>query len=68
MEELRVAFDYDYVVVNADRTEALADVAAIVDAESLRPRRNPEWQAQLDDLGRQIERLAAAVPKKAQEV
>ena len=67
VEELKVALEYDYVVVNADRTEALADVAAIVDAESLRPRRNPDWEADLDELGREIERLADAVAKQSQE-
>lgn len=67
VEELKVGLEYDYVVVNADRTEALADVAAIVDAESLRPRRNPDWEADLDELGREIERLADAVAKQSQE-
>jgi len=67
VEELKVGLEYGYVVVNADRTEALADVAAIVDAESLRPRRNPDWEADLDELGREIERLADAVAKQSQE-
>jgi guanylate kinase len=67
VEELKVALEYDYVVVNADRTEALADVAAIVDAESRRARRNPDFEADLDELGREIERLADAVAKQSQE-
>lgn len=67
VEELKVGLEYDYLVVNADRTEALADVAAIVDAESQRPRRNPDWETDLDELGREIERLADAVAKQSQE-
>ena len=67
VEELNEALQYDYVVVNADRTEALADVAAIVDAESRRPGRDPELPAQLGELGREIQRLAEAVAGKVQE-
>jgi guanylate kinase len=67
VEELKLALEYDYVVVNADRTEALADVAAIVDAESRRPRRNPELKGELDELRRAIERLAQTVTTKVQE-
>ena len=67
VDELKVALEYDYVVVNADRTEALGDVASIVDAESRRPLRHPDWNAQLGDLGREIERLADAVATKTEE-
>ena len=56
--ELREAPLYDYVVYNADRTEAVAEVAAILDAESKRPRRNPELAEELADLGRDIGALA----------
>lgn len=52
--ELKEALLYDYVVVNADRTEAVADVAAILDAESLRTRHNPELTVELGQLGRDI--------------
>ena len=45
---------YDYVVVNADRTEAVADVAAILDAESRRPKHNPDLSEQLGQLGRDV--------------
>ena len=52
--ELNEALQYDYVVVNADRTEAVADVAAILDAEVRRPKHNPELSEQLGQLGRDI--------------
>ena len=58
VEELREAPLYDYVVYNADRTEAVAEVAAILDAESKRPRRNPDLTKDLADLGRDIGALA----------
>ncbi|HTT68903.1 MAG TPA: guanylate kinase [Gemmatimonadales bacterium] len=56
--ELSEALDYDYVVVNADRTEAVAEVAAILDAENRRPRRNPDLVDELAQLGRDIGALA----------
>jgi guanylate kinase len=37
--ELDAAADYDYIVVNADRTQAVAEVAAIIDAETHRAHR-----------------------------
>jgi guanylate kinase len=58
VEELREAAGYDYVVVNADRTEAVAEVAAILDAESRRPRRNPDLAEDLKELGRDLVALA----------
>lgn len=58
VEELREAQLYDYVVINVDRTEAVAAVAAILDAESKRPRRNPTLEADLAELGREIGALA----------
>jgi guanylate kinase len=61
VEELAVASEYDYVVVNADRTEAVAEVASILDAESRRPRRNPELIEELGELGRDIAALAATL-------
>ena len=58
VEELREAPLYDYVVYNADRTEAVAEVAAILDAECRRPRRNPDLSNELTELGRDIAALA----------
>lgn len=61
VEEIAEALRYDYVVVNADRVEATAEVAAILDAEVRRPRRTPELESQLADLGRDIAALADRV-------
>lgn len=58
IEELGEALEYDYVVVNADRTEAVAEVAAILDAEGRRPSRNPDLEADLAQLARAIAGLA----------
>ena len=62
--ELNEALLYDYVVVNADRTEAVAEVAAILDAEVRKPRRNPELEEQLRGMGREV---AAMVPRTMQK-
>jgi guanylate kinase len=62
-EELREAPAYDYVVYNADRTEAVAEVAAILDAEARRPRRNPDLADELTELGRDIGELAERLDK-----
>jgi guanylate kinase len=59
VDELAVALEYDYIVVNEDRTEAVAVVAAILDAESRRPRRNPELVEQLAELGRDVAAMVA---------
>jgi guanylate kinase len=64
--ELREAGRYDYVVVNADRIEAVAEVAAILDAESRRPDRNPDLQTDLLQLGRDIAALAERLEHKAE--
>jgi len=58
VEELKEATAYDYVIVNVDRTEAVAAVAAILDAESKRPRRNPALETDLAELGREVGALA----------
>lgn len=54
VEELDDAGQYDYLVVNTDRTQAVAEVAAIIDAESRRPGRLPELPDSLRALARQI--------------
>ncbi len=56
--ELDEAKDYDYVVVNADRTQAVAEVAAIIEAESRRPR----WQPTLDEM---VAALARDIAERA---
>lgn len=62
--ELGEVETYDYVVINADRTEAVAEVAAILDAESRRPRRNPDLAEDLARLGRDIGALADRLAAK----
>lgn len=65
VEELDEAPRYDYVVVNADRTESVAAVAAILDAESKRPQRNPALVPDLAQLGREIGALAERLAQGA---
>ena len=67
VEELREAPAYDYVVYNADRTEAVAEVAAILDAETKRPRRNPDLAEALTGLGRDIGVLAERLDKTKED-
>jgi guanylate kinase len=54
VRELDDAPQYDYLVVNTDRTQAVAEVAAIIDAESRRPGRLPESPGSLRELAREI--------------
>lgn len=54
VDELTEAPTYDYVVVNSDRTQAVAEVAAILDAEARRP-------ARLDRLETTIQMLADGI-------
>lgn len=63
VDELEEALGYDYVVVNADRTQAVAEVAAILDAESHRPRHHADLEQQLRTLTREIAELAAAMER-----
>ena len=39
-EELKLIYDYDYIVVNDDIDMAIKKIEKIVEAESLRPARN----------------------------
>lgn len=66
IEELTEAPEYDYVVVNADRTEAVAEVATILDAESRRPRRNAALDEDLAMLGREIGALADRIEQSTE--
>lgn len=63
VEELEEAAGYDYVVINADRTQAVAEVAAIIDAEARRPTRQPELEATLRSMIRDLADLAAATER-----
>ncbi len=58
-EELRAAVEYDYTVVNDDLVFAVEQVAAIIDAETRRTRRQPDLPARVLDLRRDV-LLAAA--------
>ena len=52
LEEVREASEYDYVVVNDERTQAVSEVAAIIDSESRRPGRVPDLNESLVELQR----------------
>jgi hypothetical protein len=54
-------------VVNANRTETVAEVAAILDAEARRPRRNPDLAEDLTVLGREIGALADRLDKQKED-
>jgi guanylate kinase len=67
VDELAEAPLYDYVVVNADRTEAVAEVAAILDAETRRPARNPDLNIELRELADAIAALAARLEMEGRQ-
>lgn len=50
VEELGEAIEYDYVVVNEDLARAVREVEAILDAESLRPARQPGLESFIDGI------------------
>lgn len=52
LEEVREASEYDYVVVNDERTQAVSEVAAIIDSESRRPGRVIDLKKNLAELQR----------------
>lgn len=56
VDELDEAQHYDYLVVNDDRTQAVAEVAAIIDAES----RRTGWQRPLLDTVQELRRELSA--------
>jgi guanylate kinase len=58
VEELSEAPDYDYVVVNEDRTQVVSEVAAIIDSESRRSHRDSELQENLNRLREDIGTIA----------
>jgi guanylate kinase len=58
VDELKEAPDYDYVVINEDRTQVVSEVAAIVDSESRRSHRDSELQENLSRLREDIGTLA----------
>lgn len=60
-EEVQAAAEYDFIVVNDDRAQALAEVAAIIEAEARRTTRLPELKDIITSLRRELTELAARV-------
>ena len=54
LDEVSEASDYDYVIVNDDRTQAVAEVGAIIDSESRRPCRSESLGDHLLELDRDL--------------
>lgn len=57
VDELDEAQHYDYLVVNDDRTQAVAEVAAIIDAESRRAGRQRPLLDTVQELRRELSQL-----------
>jgi len=66
-EELLAAGEYDYVVVNDDLVMAVEQVAAIVEAESLRISRRPEFAGLLEQLQRGVAEAQSPASKQQEE-
>jgi len=67
VDELGEAHHYDYLVVNDDRTQAVAEVAAIIDAESRRTRRQQASLDQIQELRRGLTELVANLSRPAKQ-
>jgi guanylate kinase len=52
--ELEAASEYDYIVVNDDIVSAVEHVAAILDSESRRVKRQPDLLRMLEQLRREV--------------
>ena len=52
--ELRYAEKYDYIVINDNKGQAVAEVSAIIDVEEKRPRRDKELSDMLATLGKDL--------------
>jgi len=50
LDEIEAASEYDYIVVNDERTEAVSEVASIIDSESRRPSRFSGLEESLGEL------------------
>jgi guanylate kinase len=61
-DELKAVAEYDYVVVNEDLFAAVAQVAAILDAESRRVSRQDDLPAQIERLRRDVIEETAKFP------
>ena len=62
--EIEEASAYDYIVVNEDRTQVLAEVAAIIDSESRRTCRIESLEQELSDLRQGLTEMAARVAQQ----
>ncbi|MBI2614786.1 MAG: guanylate kinase [Gemmatimonadetes bacterium] len=67
VDELGEAHHYDYLVVNDDRTQAVAEVAAIIDAESRRTRRQQASLDRVQALRRGLTELVATLSRPAEQ-
>jgi guanylate kinase len=65
-DELKAVAEYDYVVVNEDLFAAVAQVAAILDAESRRVSRQDDLPAQIERLRRDVIEETAKFPVQDQ--
>ncbi len=61
VDELREATAYDYLVVNDDRDAAVAAVAAVLEAESHRPRRVGDLEQRLARMSTELQEAAATL-------
>lgn len=67
VEELDEARYYDYLVVNEDRTQAVAEVAAIIDAESRRTGRQADVLKDIEGLRQGLLALLARPAPQAEQ-
>jgi len=66
VDELGEAHHYDYLVVNDDRTQAVAEVAAIIDAESRRTSRQASSLERIQELRRGLTELVVQLSRPAE--
>ncbi|MSR07436.1 MAG: guanylate kinase [Gemmatimonadetes bacterium] len=59
VEEFQAAAEYDYIVVNDDRDQAIRDVASVLDAENLRGERVLAAQQLREELQRVASQMSA---------
>jgi guanylate kinase len=64
VEELRETTAYDYVVINDELERAVADISAIIDAESRKVERLPQLRERIAELQKGLGRAATALAPK----
>ena len=62
VHELESIGEYDYIVVNEERNLAIQEVAAILDAESVRRERRDDMVEEARRLGDALRKVAASMP------